>query len=150
MALQAKKLEAFAVKDSTENGRFIAVLLVPGVQLLVVSAAYDPPSDMEYRIRERDYMTAYQDLNQSIYAKDKVFVEDAYCDGLSAKPANGITDSVTIGTKKSVFDGQFADPKKKPDPKKISQDDYFKAFTDADARYTHFLTMLIEGLKKLG
>lgn len=146
--LQSKKLEAFAVKDTTQAGRFVAVLVVPNVELMVVSAVYDPPSDVEYRIYNKDYMTAYVELNSSVQSKEKVFVEDRLCDGLAVKPANGVDDTVTIGTTKSVFNGEFTDPKKKPDPKKPSQTDYFKVFTDADAQYTKMLTMLIAELKK--
>ncbi len=146
--LQSKKLDAFAVKDTTQAGRFVAVLMVPNVQLMVVSAVYDPPSDVDYRIYTKDYMTAYVELNSSVQSKEKVFVEDRLCDGLAAKPANGVDDTVTIGTTKSVFNGEYTDPKKKPDPKKPSQADYFKVFADADAQYTKMLTMLIDELKK--
>jgi len=145
--LQAKKLEAFAVKDTTAAGRFVAVLLVPNAQLLVVSAGYERPTDVEYAIYTKDYMTAYVDLNSSVLSKDKVFVEDALCDGLKASPAGGVSDAVTDGTQKQVFDGDFADPKKR-NQKKISQEAYLKAFAAADAKYAQFLTMLVDELKK--
>jgi len=146
--LQAKKLEAFAVKDAETPGRFVAVLLVPNAQVLLISAAYDRPTDIEYRIYTKDYMNAYAELNSGVMSKDRIFIEDALCDGLVPKPANGVDDTVTIGSEKHVFDGDYTDPKKKPDPKKPNQDQYFKAFVDADARYTKFLTMLVDELKK--
>jgi hypothetical protein len=148
--LQSKKMEAFAVKDASEAGRFVAILLVPGVQMMVVSAGYERPTDIEYRLYTKDYLNAYMDLNSSIMSKDKVFFEDRGCDGLSVKPVNGGDDAVTTGTTKRVFDGDFADPKKKPDPKKISQADYLKAYEEADARYAKLLNMLLEDLKKMG
>lgn len=147
--LQSKKMEAFAVKDASEPGRFVAILLVQGVQMMVVSAGYEHPTDIEYRLYTKDYMNAYMDLNASIMSKDKVFFEDRGCDGLSAKPVNGIDDSVTMGATKRVFNGDFADPKRKPDPKKISQADYEKAFQEADAKYTKLLNMLLDELKKM-
>jgi hypothetical protein len=146
--LQSKKLEAFAVKDTNQAGRFVAVLMVPNVELMVVSAVYDPPSAVEYRIYTKDYMTAYVELNSSVQSKEKVFVEDPLCDGLAVKSANGVDDTVTIGSTKNVFDGEYTDPKKKPDSKKPNETDYFKAFADADAQYTKMLTMLIAELKK--
>ncbi len=145
--LQSKKLEAYAVRDASDATRFVAVLLVPGVQLMLVSAGYERPTDVEYRIYTKDFMNAYMDLNSSVLAKDKVFFEDRLCDGLLVMPTNGVDDAVTIGTDKQAFDGEFADPKKKKD-KKISQADYLKAYTEADARYTKLLTMLLDGLKK--
>ncbi len=146
--MQSKKLETFAVKDSSDPSRFVAVLIVPGVELMVVSAGYERPMDIEYRLYTKDYMTAYMDLNASVMSKDKIFFEDRGCDGLAPKPINGMEDAVTSGTAKHVFDGDFLDPKKKPDPKKISQADYLKAFEEADSRYTKVLTMLLDELKK--
>lgn len=148
--LQSKKLEAFAVKDAAETGRFIAVYLVPNVQLMLISAGYERPTDVEYRIYTKDFTNAYAELNSSVLAKDKVFFQDALCDGLFPKTTNGAEDIVTTGTTKRVFNGDFNDPKKKPDPKKISQEEYVKAFTDADAKYTSLVTMVVEDLKKLG
>jgi hypothetical protein len=148
--LQSKKLEAFAVKDSTEPGRFVAVYLVPNVQLMLISAGYERPTDVEYRIYTKDFTNAYAELNSSVLAKDKVFFQDALCDGLFPKTTNGAEDIVTIGTTKRVFNGDYNDPKKKPDPKKLSQEEYVKAFTDADAKYTSLVTMLLEDLKKFG
>lgn len=146
--LQSKKLEAFAVKDASESGRFVAVLLVPNVQLMLISAGYERPTDVEYRINEKDFMNAYAELNSSVLAKDKVFFQDALCDGLFPKSTNGVEDIVTIGTTKRIFNGDFNDPKKKPDPKKPSLEDYVKAFSDADAKYTSLVTMVLDVLKK--
>jgi hypothetical protein len=146
--MQTKKLEAFAARDPLRTDRFVAVLGVPGVQLLVVAADYDRPSDIEYRLYTKDYMGAYADLKSSILAKEKIYVEDMACDGLKPLPAkNQIGDTVVIGTEKRIFDGVFADPKKKND-KKISQEDYMKAFTTADERYSTILGHLLTELKK--
>jgi len=146
--LQSKKLEAFAVKDAAEAGRFVAVYLVPNVQLMLISAGYERPTDVEYRIYQKDFTNAYAELNSSVLAKDKVFFQDALCDGLLPKATNGAEDIVTIGTAKRVFNGDYNDPKKKPDPKKISLEDYVKAYSEADAKYTSLVTMLLEELKK--
>jgi len=146
--LKSKNLEAFAARDPARTDRFVAVLGVAGVQLLVVAADYDRPSDIEYRLYTKDYMGAYADLKSSILAKERIYVEDMSCDGLKPLPAkNELGDTVVIGTEKHIFDGVFADPKKKND-KKISQDDYMKAFSTADERYTAILGHLIQELKK--
>ena len=146
--LQSKKLEAFAVRDPLKTDRFIAVLGIPNVQLLVVAAAFERPSDIEYRLYQKDYLGAYADLKSSIFAKDRVFVEDMAADGLRFTPPKEQTgDSVVMGADKHVFDGDFADPKKK-NQKKISQEDYTKAFSAADERYSTLLGWLITELKK--
>ena len=94
-------------------------------------------------------MNAYQDLRSSVLSTKRVFIEDVFCDGLVPQPAKGqlVTDSVTVESQKLVFDGIFADPKKK-DPKKISLEDYTKNFASADERYSRLLGLLVDELKK--
>ena len=147
-ALQAKKLEAFAARDPDAERRYVAALLVPGVQMLVVSATHGRPTDIEYYIYRKEHMNAYMDLNSSVLSSDKVFVEDALADGLVAKPPKGLAaDAVTIAGKPQPFDGLFADPKRKND-KRIPLADYTKAFADADQRYTKLLDRLIVEIKR--
>ena len=149
--LEAKKLTSFLVKDPAADSRFIAVLHIPGTQLLVVAANYEGSTDMEYFLYSKEFMRAYQDLNASVHSKDKVFVEDLVEDGLKAVPAKDeAADSITIGGSRRAFDGDFADPKRRNQANKISQDDYLKAYSEADETYTKLLGALIEGLKKVG
>ena len=149
--LEAKKLTSFLVKDPGGDSRYIAVLHIPGTQLLVVAANYEGSTDMEYFLYSKEFMRAYQDLNASIHSKNKVFVEDLVEDGLKAMPAkNEAADSMTVGGSRRAFDGDFADPKRRNQQNKISQDDYLKAYSEADEAYTKLLGTLIEGLKKAG
>jgi len=146
--LTEKKVEGVTAKDPEQATRFVAALLVPNVQLLVVSATYSRPMDMEYRLYKKDFMNAYLDLKSSALASEKVFVDDALGDGLVALPGKNLAhDSVTTGADTIVFNGDFADPRRR-NQKKISQDDYMKAFADADQRYARMLGLLIEQLKK--
>jgi hypothetical protein len=146
--LQSKKLETVAVRYPGEDGRFLAALLVPNAQLLVVAANYSRPSDIEYYLYHKEFMNAYTNLYSSALAEKRVFVEDALHDGLMALPGKSLAhDSVTSGGTRQVFDGDFADPRRR-NQKKISQEDYFKAFASADAEYTKLLGILIEDLKK--
>jgi hypothetical protein len=146
--LQSKKLETVAVRYPGEAGRYLAALLVPNAQLLVVAATYSRPSDMEYYLYNKEFMNAYTNLYSSALAENKVFIEDALHDGLIALPGKSLAhDSATLGKTRQVFDGDFADPRRK-NQKKISQEDYYKAFTAADEQYTKLLGVLIEELKK--
>jgi hypothetical protein len=147
--LEARKLEAFAVRDDANAGHFIAALYIPGVQLMVVSAAYKQPSHIEYRLYHKEYMTAYQDLRSGILADDRVVIEDAMGDGLvPIPPKNAGGDSFTAGGSSRVFDGDFADPRRR-NQKKISQEEYFKLYGEADGRYAKLLETLLVELKKL-
>jgi hypothetical protein len=147
--LQSKKLEAFAMRDPVKSDRFVAALLVPKTQLLIVSATYTRPMDIEYRLYNKDFMGAYVDLNTSMLATDKFFVEDMLGDGLIAIPLkNAPHDAVKLGTDKQTFNGDFADPRRRNQPQKISQEDYLKKYGEADHRYAEILAQLIEQLKK--
>lgn len=144
--MQAQKLESFAASET--GSKYVAALLIPNVQLLVVSAAYGRPTDLEYRVSHKQYMEVYMDLKSSGLAADKAFFEDALADGLVAMPGkNLVADSITSGSERRVFDGDFADPRRR-NQKKISQEDYFKAFTAADARYAELLDVLLTAIKK--
>jgi len=146
--LQSKKLEAFAAPDPEHPGRFVAVYGIPGVQLLVVSAVYERPTDIEYRIFQKDYSGAYADLKSGTMSKERTFIEDMSGDGLQPMPPkNQLGDAVTVGADKRVFDGDFADPKKK-NQKKISQEDYLKSYSTADETYTRLVGALLAQLKK--
>ena len=146
--LEARKLEAFAVRDEANAGQFIAALHIPGVQLMVVSALYKQPSHIEYRLYHKDYMSAYQDLRSGMLADNRVIIEDVSGDGLMAIPRKDTgRDSYTVSGASRVFDGDYADPRRK-NQKKISQEDYFKAYGEADARYAKLLETLLTELKK--
>lgn len=146
-ALQAKRLESFAVADPATPGRYVAVLHVPGAQLLVVAATYEKALEMDSRIYYKDFNNAYADLRTGIYAKDKLQIDDARGDGLVAVPGKDLLhDSVKMGDQQRTFDGDFVDAKHK-NPKKMSEDDYFKLFNDADQRYTRLLGLLLDAVK---
>jgi hypothetical protein len=148
--MQSKKLEAIAAKDPEGSGRFVAALHIPGVQLLVVSAAYSKPSELDSRLYYKDFMNAYVDLNTSVHSSDRMFIEDALCDGLIALPGKGnlARDSARLGAEQQVFDGDFAGPNQR-NSKKVSHEVYQKRFSTAEERYVRVLGLLIEEMKKM-
>jgi hypothetical protein len=150
--LTSKKLDAFAMKDprsEADKPRYIAVLLVPKSQLLLVAAAHTRFMDMEYFLHAKEFMKAYQDLNTSPASVDRFFVEDVLADGLVALPKkNSPPDAVKMGAETRTFDGVFVDPKRRNPDNKITQDVYLKHFGEADQRYAAVLDLLIEQLKK--
>jgi hypothetical protein len=146
--LASKSLTSFAVRDPDNRGRFVAVLHIPNVQLMVVSAAYERTSDIDYRIYHKEYQTAYMDLNAGMLSTDKFFVQDTGANGLVLDPAEDTgSDLIRAGETLQTFDGEFADPRKRND-ERISQADYYKAFSETDARYARLLTLMITELRK--
>lgn len=142
-----KKLEAFAAPEG--GPKYVAVFHIPGVQLLLASASYGRPLDFDYYLFHKKYQDMYQELKSSPLSAEKFFVEDTLADGLMVvpPPKGGAIDVVTIGGDRRAFDGDFADPRRK-NQKKISQEDYYKAFVAADTRYAALLDTLIAALKK--
>ena len=107
--LVSRKLETFA---APENGpKFVAVLHVPGVQLLLASASYGRPLDFDYYLFHKKYQDMYQELKSSPLSVEKFFVEDTLADGLVVIPGKSTAiDVVTVGGDRRTFDGDFADP----------------------------------------
>ena len=149
--MQSKKIEAFAAKVPEQPARYTAVLLSPGVGMTVVSSTYERFSDIDYRIYYKDYMNAFMDLRGGILAKNRIIIEDHKGDGLLPVPGKeSAPDVVQGGTAPRIFDGDFADPKKRAQkPPKISPEEYLKLYTTNDAAYATLLDVLLTELKKL-
>lgn len=136
--LDEAKLTSLAVKDPSQPDVFVAALYYPGSMLLVVQAKMSTSAAMAQKIAKKDYQDAYVDLQSASEHETKVFVQDASADGLKMKSF----DSVDTHDKSVMFDGDW---KKQ---KFGSEQEYQKAFDEADAQYSKMLTALIGGLKK--
>ena len=141
-ALDASKLEAIAAADPSEPGMFVAALYFQGSQILVVSAKYAAPPLLVEKIKQKNYRDVYIDLSSASIAGSKVFVIDAGVDGLAVKPGDGGADSYELGPKQVLFDGDWKKAK-------LSEEDYMKAFAEADQRYTKMLSLLAAQAKAL-
>lgn len=140
--LDAAKLDSMAAPDPATPGTFIAVLYIPGTQLLVVSAKYAAPQLLTDKITSKDYRDVYVDLQSASVRGSKVFVTDQGADGLVAKPSgDNAADSWDVGDKSVNFDGDWKKAK-------VTEADYTKTFNDADDRYAKILSMLVAQAKK--
>jgi hypothetical protein len=141
--LEQARLDSFAMKVVGEADRYLAVLLVPKVQLLAVSVRYSAPDAMDARIAAKDYRGAYVDLNSSNVRQGKLFVMDLQADGLSlTRDANKPFDIVyENGVTQTMFDGDWK-------KQKLSETEYRRRFDQADARYAEILNGLATELKR--
>ena len=140
-ALEAGKLDCIAAKDPSAPDVFVAALYFPG-SLLVVSGKYSVPQLLSDRLIKKEYRDVYMDLNGAAAADSKVFIQDPGADGLRAKrEENQPFDIVEIGGKQTMFNSDWKG-------QKLSEQDYMKAFADADARYAQILTALLAQVKK--
>ncbi len=130
-----------AAEDPDDPTRFVAAMLLPDLQLLLVSAAYKAPVLLRERILTRKYRDAYQDLQAASIPEGKVVIEDLLANGLAFKPAKGrAPDGYTVDDRTVTFDGQWRKAK-------LKEEEYAAAFTAAEQQYTRLLSLLIAQAK---
>ena len=135
--LDAAKLESMAAADPTTGG-FVAALYIPGTQLLVVCGKFDAPAIGTERIKRKEYKDLYMDLQGASKAGTRLFAQDVSADGLSFK-SDGAADAWEQSNKTLSFEGW-----KKA---KMSEEDYTKAYAEADQQYARFLSLLLAQAK---
>lgn len=141
--LQARKLDSIAARHPGGPDQFVAALHFPG-QLLVVWARYSAPALIAEKIAKGEFREVYIDLNSASLPESKVLVTDLGADGLKAKRVeNEPFDQQDAGGKGIRFDGNWREDK-------MSEQDYMKIFTEADAAYAQAIAALIAQLKKSG
>lgn len=142
--LDRLKLDSIAAADPADPGTYVAALYFPGAQLLVVSAKYSAPVLLDAKLTKKDYRDIYIDLSSASIPATKVFIMDQAANGLFFKPENDQpADSWEHANKTTMFDGEWK-------KSKLTEEDYAKAFSAADARYAQILTLLAEHAKKSG
>jgi hypothetical protein len=141
-ALEADKLEAIAAQDPSAPDLFYAALYIPNAQLLVVAARFSAPQVLNDRLAKKEFRDTYIDLNSASIPASKIFIMDVGADGLKPKNAdNQGSDSFEEGGKTTSFDGDWK-------RQKLSEQDYAKAYSSADQRYSQILQALLAQLKK--
>ncbi len=142
--LDSKKLDTVALADAQNAGRFVAALYFPGTQLLVVSAQYTAPSLLTELLARKDFRGVYVELSSASVQSSKLFVRDAYANGLLPRPSGDQpADVVDRAGVESTFDGGWKKAK-------VTEVDYMKSFAEADAAYMQALQLLITHLKSSG
>lgn len=138
-AMNARQLTAIAARDPAEPDRYVAAMLFPGVQLLVLTARTQGPDYLEAQLAAKAYGNAYGALQQGI-ADSKLFVQDMGGDGL--RGADGGTADVVYSRGKDthILDGDHK-------AARMSASNYRKFVSDMDRKYTDMLRVLIDSLK---
>jgi AMP-binding enzyme len=132
-----EKMEAIAAGDPAEPDRFVAALLFPGVQLLVVSARYSAPALLAEQLERKGYRDIYAALHGAPIAETKFFVQDMGVDGLHLEPGASVDVVYQRNVEQTMFDGH-------PEQHGMSKAAYAEKFEQADERYSHLLRLLID------
>ena len=138
-----QKLGAVAIKDPDTPDRFVAALVFPDVQLLVVSARYPVPSILEDELMKRQYQEVYAALQQTPLQESKIYFQDLKADGLHAKSDASVDALVEGRTEETVFDGHAG-------KRKLNEAAYQEKFAASDALYARLLTLLVDSMKRTG
>jgi hypothetical protein len=137
--MKSRGLEAVAAQDPANPDHFIAAMLVPDVQLLVVAGKAAAPDYLRSQIAGRQFRDVYAALYAGAVADTKLFFQDMGSDGLN--PASGNIDIMyEHGTKQTIFNGDWK-------AQKMSRNAYEEKQQKADAEYSRLLTLLAEGLR---
>ena len=137
--LDAAKIDTIAAADPSSGG-FVAALYIPGTQLLVVSGRFEMPDIGTHRLSKGEFRELYMDLMGASLAGSRQFASDVACDGFTYKSdGDYAADTWENGGTTHAFEGH-----KKA---KISEADYLKAYTDADAKYAAILHLLLAQAK---
>jgi len=138
-ALDAQKLDSFAVKGSSPN-EYVGALYFPGSQLLVVGAKFDTPWRANSLLDMKNYRDLYIELNSASLPQSKTFVSDLGANGLRFKKDGTLYDTADVAGKTFNFDGDWKKAK-------ISEDEYTKTFTTTDQQYVQMVQLLLAALK---
>lgn len=137
--MASRQIEAVAAQDPDAPDRFIAALLIPKVQLLVVSAQYPAPADLQAQLTQQRYRDVYTALHQPSAQPTRFFVMDAGCDGLRSDREN-VDVLYEKGTTQTLFDGNWKQ-------QGLSEATYTKRAQDAEAHYARLLSILTSSLQ---
>lgn len=139
-AMSARQLDAIAVPDRYEPGRFIAALVFPDVQMLVISARAGSADALLKQIAERRYRDAYRDLHLGV-AEGRVFIHDMGCNGIQEDGDDA--DIFYEGAdRRTIFDGNWT-------AQALTEDQYLAKQTEADDRYSRALALLLDGVRRI-
>jgi len=139
-AMSARQLDAIAVAHRSEPGRFIAALVFPDVQTLVVSARHESTTALTTLIAQKRYRDVYLALHNG--APDgRLFFQDMGGDGVQDdSPDADIFYEGASG--RTIFDGSWG-------IQKLTPAAYQKKQQEADAYYSRALVLLLDAVRRI-
>jgi hypothetical protein len=91
-----QKLEAFAATDPQAPNTFIAALLFPNVQLLVVAGEPNDRGVAQTQLEQKQYADVYATLQQAVNPETKVFFQDLKADGCMRRRPTPSTSCTSV------------------------------------------------------
>jgi hypothetical protein len=140
-ALDEAKLTSVAARDPAAQDVFFGALYLKGLQVIAISARYAAPTLLEPRLLKREYREVYVELNAASDRNSRVVVTDIGMDGLVARPeGDQAPDSYDLPGRSVRFNRDWRG-------QGLSEEEYMKAFAEADERYSRMLSALVAEVK---
>ncbi len=133
--LAARHVEAVAARDPEAPDAFVAALLYPDVQLLVVRARYPVPAALDPQLAAGQHREVYVALQSNALPDGKLFVQDMQADGLRADADQTADIVYERGVDQTVLNGN---PRSR---------EYKEMLAAKDAEYSRVLQLLVDALK---
>ncbi|MBA3639403.1 MAG: hypothetical protein H0W53_08975 [Acidobacteria bacterium] len=130
-----RRLSAIAARDPEAPDRYVAAMLFPGVQLLLISARSDAPAYIDAEMSAQKYGNVYAALHQGV-TDSKLFVQDMGGDGLHGTADRNPDIVYERGVQRHLLDGDHK-------AVKMSSDAYTKHVEALDRRYARLLTLVL-------
>ena len=134
--LAAQQLNTFAMKDPAQPDRYIAAMVFPDVQILLVAARYSSPPYLDHLISQKQFPEAYAALQQGAIDETKLFVHDMGADGLTADGKNATDIVYEKGKTQTVFDGDWK-------KQRLNEREYREKFDAFEKQYAQLLGLLL-------
>jgi hypothetical protein len=131
--------QSFAAAMPDDPSRFVAVLHIPGLQLLCISGRYQSPALLRELITKGDYQRVYLDLNSAADREGRFFVEDLGADGLRPDRETDAPFDITWrdASLRTLYNGEWK-------AQKLSGEEYRKRFESDASDYALALKVLLD------
>jgi hypothetical protein len=139
-AMDTRGIDAIAAPDPSDPGRFVAALVFPDVQLLLVSSRHESAAALAGQIAKRQFRDVYVALQTGI-ADGRIFIHDMGCDGVR-DDAEDIDVFYEGAGRRTVFDGRW-------EAQELTEAAYLQKHQNADEHYARALTLLLEAVRRL-
>jgi len=137
--MTARQLDVFAAQDPEAADRFVAAMIIPNVQMLIVAAQYPTPADLQAQLAAKNFRDVYAALHQPVAQPTRVFFIDLAIDGL--RPSREAVDVFyEKGTTQVLLNGNWKD-------QGLSESAYNEKVRQAGEQYTRLVRLLAGALK---
>lgn len=140
--MASHKITAAAAEDPAHPGSFVAVLHIPGVQLLAVRGHCAAEQALRETLARKAYNDLYGDINACAEKAGKLFIQDMGADGLRLESRGGQAFDIAYVEvdQQTFFNGDWK-------AQKLDEKTYRERFEAIDREYAALLNAIAARLK---